>query len=83
MTKILEDVKKIVFAIVALSVKFDELTDDAKKEVCDKLLAIIDEEGGIDIPKWARAILPTLLPIVVPIVFNQMEKSGFFEEFEK
>jgi hypothetical protein len=80
--KAILDVVQILYALVVtlvIGVEGSGPGPDKKKAVVDKILAIIDEPGGIDVPSWLRGILPTVLPILVDLVVAQLNRLGFLK----
>lgn len=74
------DAIRIVYALVVTLIVGVEGTapgPEKKAAVISQTLAVLDEEGGIEVPSWLRAFLPTILPILVDLIVAQLNRLGF------
>ena len=54
---------------------------EKRKQVVDKILKEITDEGGIHITnKWVLKAVDHLVPAIVDYVVRQMNKFGFFDK---
>jgi hypothetical protein len=76
------DAIRIIYALVVTLVVGVEGTgagSEKRAAVVTQTLAILDEPEGIEVPAWMRAMLPTILPILVDLIVAQLNRLGFLQ----
>lgn len=81
MKSVLDAIRIIYTLVVTLAVGVEGTGPGAEKRaaVVTQVLAILDEPGGIEVPAWLRAMLPTILPILVDLIVTQLNRLGFLQ----
>jgi len=79
MKAVLDSIRIVYTLVVTLVVGVEGPTPGPEKKaaVIAQTLAVLDEEGGIEVPSWLRAFLPTILPILVDLIVAQLNRLGF------
>lgn len=81
MKSVLDAIRIIYTLVVTLVVGVEGTGAGPEKRaaVVTQTLAILDEPGGIEVPAWLRAMLPTILPILVDLIVAQLNRLGFLQ----
>lgn len=82
MNKVFQDLYKIatLMVVLVLDLEGNGTTEEEKQEVVDKTMAVINEEGGLDISDWMKSVLPVVLKVLVGFVVKRVQESDFLKK---